>query len=277
MYLFKREYVRADSCFKRLATSADRSDRSAGRMYLATVPMYRGRFEEALRLLDDGIAADRMEQYFGTSASSKHRLRSLIHLEMGDSAAAIEAGRKCMELRAKANPNDPAFATEIYISVLCLAGSFDEAERLAAPRIALYADDPEAVTQDDFTLLGQLEYARGNTDDALAFMEHSIAAGDPFLHLRIITAEMYIEAGRLGEAVDLLEAALTRYDIVRAMTPIWSVKAHYLLGLTYEGSGWKPKAIEQYETFLDIWKDADPGIPVVEDARRRLEGLKQDT
>jgi tetratricopeptide (TPR) repeat protein/predicted Ser/Thr protein kinase len=277
MYLFKRDYARADSCFKRLAMSADRGDRSVGRMYLATVPMYRGRFEEALRILDDGIAADRMEQYFGSAASSKHRLTSLIHLERGDSAAAVEAGRKCMELLAKANPNDPAFATEFYTSILCLAGSLDEAERLAAPRIALYADDPEAVTQDDFTLLGLLEHARGNTDDALAFMEHSITAGDPFLHLRTITAKMYIEAGRLGEAVDLLEAAVIRYDRVRAMTPIWSVKAHYWLGRAYEGSGWNTKAVEQYETFLGIWKDADPGIPVVEDTRRRLEGLKQDT
>ena len=82
------------------------------------------------------------------------------------------------------------------------------------------------------------------------------------------------ESGRLGEAVDLLEAAITRYDRVRAMTPIWSVKAHYLLGRAYEGSGWDPKAIEQYETFLEIWKDADPGIPVLEDARERLTRLR---
>ena len=37
---------------------------------------------------------------------------------------------------------------------------------------------------------------------------------------------------------------------------------------------WKGKAIEHYEKFLSLWKDADPGIAEVEDARGRLAGLK---
>jgi len=35
----------------------------------------------------------------------------------------------------------------------------------------------------------------------------------------------------------------------------------------------KAKAIEHYEKSLDQWKDADPGIVEVNDARKRVAGL----
>jgi hypothetical protein len=48
-----------------------------------------------------------------------------------------------------------------------------------------------------------------------------------------------------------------------------------MLGKIYEQQGNKPKAIENYEKFLDLWKDADPGIVEVEDAKTQLETLKR--
>jgi predicted hydrocarbon binding protein len=51
-------------------------------------------------------------------------------------------------------------------------------------------------------------------------------------------------------------------------------KSFYMLGKIYEQKDFQGKAIEHYEKFLDLWKDADPGIAEVEDARERLAGMK---
>jgi hypothetical protein len=47
-----------------------------------------------------------------------------------------------------------------------------------------------------------------------------------------------------------------------------------MLGKIAEQRGWPGKAIEYYEKFLEIWKDADPGLPEVEDAKARLSALQ---
>ena len=47
-----------------------------------------------------------------------------------------------------------------------------------------------------------------------------------------------------------------------------------MLGKIYKEKGWKGKAIENYEKFIDLWKDSDPGFPEVEDAKKRLTALR---
>ncbi len=39
--------------------------------------------------------------------------------------------------------------------------------------------------------------------------------------------------------------------------------------------GWIAKSVEHYEKFLNLWKDADPGIGEVEAGRKRVPELKR--
>ncbi len=47
-------------------------------------------------------------------------------------------------------------------------------------------------------------------------------------------------------------------------------RSYYQLGKISEQQGKKAEAAEHYRKFLELWKNADPGRPEVEDARKRL-------
>jgi serine/threonine protein kinase len=77
-----------------------------------------------------------------------------------------------------------------------------------------------------------------------------------------------------------LEAARKEYENILALTTgrlkegDLYVKSFYMLGKIHEQQGRTAKAIENYEKFLDLWKDADPGLPEVEDAKTKLVAMK---
>ena len=84
-------------------------------------------------------------------------------------------------------------------------------------------------------------------------------------------AKAYFLSGNLEKAQGAYEAILsfrTRY---------WSgdiyVESFYMLGKIWEEKGDAAKAIEHYEKFLRLWKNADPGLPEVADAENRLAAL----
>jgi len=49
----------------------------------------------------------------------------------------------------------------------------------------------------------------------------------------------------------------------------------YMLGRIYQERGWNEKARDSFRKFLDLWKDADSGLPEVADARKRLANLEK--
>jgi tetratricopeptide (TPR) repeat protein len=84
-------------------------------------------------------------------------------------------------------------------------------------------------------------------------------------------ARAYYKSGKLGPAKARYEK-IASTGLFRFEPDIW-VKSFYWLGRIAEDRGKKSEARGHYEKFLDLWKDADPGLPEVEDARKRLAGL----
>jgi tetratricopeptide (TPR) repeat protein len=278
MYLFKREYAKAESCYKALASSSKKSTRSQGRTYLAYVPLYQGKLEEALNVLSDGIAADRMEQAERQDNVNKHFLKARIYEEKKNLEMALKEAEICTEIHKKAYPESPVNVRDFYAYILAESGKIAKAEEVVRALKRDIEEKNPALMYIYWMALGRNEQAKGNIKTAVTYKEKGDKeAPSPLFHVRFSLAKAYLESDRLGEAVAELEKALSRYDELRAFFAIWGVKAHYLLGLAYEKSGWSKKAIEQYEEFLEIWKDADPGIPEVEDAKERLKKLRVES
>ena len=81
-----------------------------------------------------------------------------------------------------------------------------------------------------------------------------------------------MKAGNPDKAIEVYRQLLT-FDPASQDRRIRIPVYHYRLARLYEEKGLKDKAAEQYRVFLDLWKDADMGLPELADAKKRLAGL----
>lgn len=119
------------------------------------------------------------------------------------------------------------------------SGQYAESIDLCKKAIPLYPDGPRAVPAHILDIMGQSYYNLNRNDEAQKTFEN-----------------------------------LTRLTWGRYYRQDYYAKSYFHLGTIFEKKGDTASAIKNYEKFLDLWKDADPGIAEVEDARKRLAGLK---
>jgi pentatricopeptide repeat protein len=134
-------------------------------------------------------------------------------------------------------------------------------------------------------LQGELMLAEGFVDSAVSLLENVAPQAIPFAmrqdvlsnynipFQKDILARAYVKRGDVDKAIAAYERLIT-FDPKRKEWFLIHPLYHYRLAKLYEQKGAKDKALGQYQKFLAIWKDADRGLPEVEDASKRLAALK---
>ena len=129
--------------------------------------------------------------------------------------------------------------------------------------------------------MGQIEFDKGNTERAIEYYEDAVALlahqtnPDNCYHTLFYgpLASAYYAQGDVQEAEKWCQRILA-LTTGRVFYGDIYAKSFFMLGKIYEQQGDTAKAIDHYEEFLDLWKDADSGIAEVDDARERLAGIK---
>ncbi len=191
------------------------------------------------------------------------------------------------ELRTSISPYN-ATCYNFYLGLVDLKeGQFDSAR---SKLDIIQSHLPDITSNKDMAefyhdfLLGELLLAEDSVEEAISTSKEASSIGayssmyvsnllpHNFPFERDTLARAYLKVGDIDKAIVEYERLIT-FDPNTLERSLIHPRYYYKLGKLYEQKGQKAKAIEHYEKFLDLWKDADPGIFEVEDARKRLMGL----
>jgi DNA-binding winged helix-turn-helix (wHTH) protein/tetratricopeptide (TPR) repeat protein len=182
---------------------------------------------------------------------------------------AIQAGRTALAKERSGGPD------KYYAVALALAYTGDGSQGLADNFNERFPEN--TVVQFNYlpTLRARLALSHSNPQQALdtlevaASYELGLPASSfynwPNLYPVYVRGEAYLAAHRGGEAAAEFQKILDHRGIV-LNEPIGAL-AHLQLGRAYALQGDTAKARAAYQDFLTLWKDADPDIPILKQAK----------
>ena len=237
--------------------------------------------------------------YYGHLGQARKAWRRAVEMAEGtghpDQAAQHQAGIAVRELLL----GNPAEARRAVSAALALASKDRDAEAGTALALAML-EDPRAETlvndldrrfpEGTFVQFGHVPFLRAqlalNRQDParaieileaaapyeLGWQGPSTAGFSGSLFVIYVRGQAYLAARRASEAAAEFQKIIDHIGVV-SNDPTIVVAARLQLARALKLSGDRAKAKSAYESFLDIWKDADPDIPILRQAKVEHERL----
>jgi len=288
IYHCKGDLIKAEKEYQNLLELEGKRLHLLGRQSLGALYLSQGRFEKSEEQLKQGIilAKEIDEKRWESSLQLDYTYR---YLKSGRFKEALKEFQNAWQAAIQGENLFLQICSLHYKGIAYLEmKSMDEAQRAAAELKELIESgmNKKAIRYYHH-LLGMIELKRENFSKAVDFFKRGISLLQfqcynfpqqwltPDSHALFMEplALAYYKMGDLDKAQEEYEK-ITSLSRGRIYYGDIYVKSFYMLGKIFEQKGWKGKAIEHYEKFLDLWKDADPGLAEVEDARTRLVRLK---
>jgi len=281
IYFYMGEYGKAAEDFHWLSEQESPQAQYHGTIGTANIRILQGKFEG---LRDDLISyAEICENYGIYWPASEVLLKcAYIDLQSGHLQEALKDCDRAFEYAIKSeNPFRQRRALHIKGLTFLQMGDTDACLEIMNELEALVRDSQNPDNRHYIHhLQGMIDFKQRNYKGAIELFQQalSLQSSDPRNqradYLESL-ADGYYYSGALERAQEQYERILAsnagRFDY----GDIYAL-SYYKLGGIYQQKDWKGKAIEHYEKFLDLWKDADPGISEVQDARKRLSSLKKE-
>ena len=148
---------------------------------------------------------------------------------------------------------------------LALAGDVGRAQALADDLGKRFPEDTIVQFYDLPMLHAQIALTRTNASKAI----EALRAAGPYelgnMRGVYVRGEAFLAARRGSEAVGEFQKILDHRGIV--LNGLIGALAHLQIGRAYVVQGDTAKAKAAYQDFLTVWKDADPGLPIFQQAK----------
>ncbi len=302
-YIFavKGDYPEAMSWLDQFILAApSKSSQSLGYWWKAIFNHVLGKREQArVEVERAGGAWESIGDKNGSSLAEL--VQAYFYYERGEFDAALRLFSKYQKDSQEAIPRPDRINTienELWLGLLeWKQGRIEAAKKRLDHIRSLFSELPENMGEE---VVAQLEkgyrilqaevwLSEGKTAEAISFLEKEFSLSIPIIYAgtypRVFTlynfpldqdvlARAFQKMGNIDKAIEEYKKLLT-FDPASQDRRLHNPVYHYRLAKLYEQKGLKEEAKKEYARFLGLWKDADPGLPELVDAKKRLALLRE--